>query len=48
MARPSSKKVSNVQPKMEVSPQPVQMKFLKATESIVFFGGGAKPKLVPL
>jgi hypothetical protein len=26
----------------KIDPQPVQMKFLKAEESIVFFGGGAK------
>lgn len=33
-------KVVRELPKIE--PQPVQMKFLTAKESIVFFGGGAK------
>lgn len=26
----------------KIDPQPVQLKFLQAKESIVFFGGGAK------
>jgi hypothetical protein len=37
------KKVVRKKELPKIDPQPVQLKFLQAQESIVFFGGGAKP-----
>jgi hypothetical protein len=46
-----TKKKQTSRPKQnipEITLQPKQLEFANANQSIVFFGGGAKPNLVPL
>lgn len=43
-----SKQKRPIQKLPEIKLQPKQLEFVNAEESIVFYGGGAKHKLVPL